>query len=101
MKIGMTLAILRAEGKIPVVRDKLKIWARGLEIQGMTRFTIEGLILSAPALLPFLNFLTMSRISDSSIGLRNMVLGWGLFRKSEKDTKDWILEASFGPILTK
>jgi hypothetical protein len=38
----------------------------------------------------------MSRIYFSSIGLRKMVLGRELSRKSEKEDGDWILEARVG-----
>jgi hypothetical protein len=42
----MTFATLRAEGKIPVDKERLKTKARGLEMNGMTLLTIVGLISS-------------------------------------------------------
>ena len=63
MKTGITLATFRSVGKIPVDRERLKIWARGKEMKGATCFTTEGLMSSKPELLPFLKVAMISKIS--------------------------------------
>ena len=58
--MGITLAILSLDGTIPVDRGKLKIWLRGVAIIVQTDFTMAGLILSKPLLVPDLKELQIN-----------------------------------------
>ena len=90
MKTGMTLAIFRSEGKTPVDKERLKIWARGKEMKGATCFTTEGLMSSKPELLPLLKVAIMSKISLGEVGLKKMDFSKGEERKSWKLVEEWI-----------
>ena len=68
LKTGTTLAVLRAEGKVPVWIERLKIFAKISEISTKTVLRIVFGILQGPVDLGPCNFIRMDMISEERIG---------------------------------
>ena len=69
LKIGVTLASFSLHGKMPVVKDRLKIWHSGSLICIITDLIIFGLMSSRPAAV-FLKEPNILWISKGEVGFK-------------------------------
>ena len=84
LKTGITLAVFKLDGKIPVVNERLMIFERGPEISFLTEDRMWGGMLKGPEDLFRFREVIQSVISTESVGDRKIVLLTGFFRKVEK-----------------
>ena len=77
---GITLAAFQSVGIVPVLRDKLIIWVKGLAITPAAFFNIQGRKFSRPEELFRLRFFGSLMISPSGIALNSefSCVGWML-----------------------
>jgi hypothetical protein len=67
LKIGTVLLVLSLLGNMPVIKLRSKIWARGIQISGLTNFRSLRLIPSISVLCLLGNDLIMSRMCGALI----------------------------------
>ena len=101
LKAGVTRAIFIFSGKVPLLRDKLKMHFHGTNKESKFCFTMSQFISSKPGSLPpfkdkntvFISssdkVISSKELSDPLIQISNDLCNWGIWH------------ASFGPTLTK
>ena len=82
--IGITLAVFRFVGKIPVVKERLIILERGTEISAFIEDKILEGMLYGPVDLLVLREDIQSITSVESVGERKIEFSTGFFKKDEK-----------------
>ena len=86
--MGITLADLRISGKIPVVKQRLKILTSGFEISDLIRFSAVDGILAGPLAFLSSRLSKHSRTSWLEILDKYKEWGFGFFKKFLKFLED-------------